>query len=72
MTVKLFQNAFKGNVSESIAINPAHVMSVFESKSIDPESSEEEVLTNIFGVTGNTWQVTDAYLDVIARLNEKD
>ncbi len=72
MTVKLFQNAFKGNASESIAINPAHVTSVFESKSTNPESGEEEVLTHIFNVNGITWQVTDAYLDVIDRLNEKD
>jgi hypothetical protein len=46
-------------------------MSVFESKSINPESGEEEVLTHIFSVNGNTWQVTDAYLDVVARLNEE-
>ena len=72
MAVKLFENAFKGNASNSIAINPAHVMSVFESESINPESGEEEVLTHIFSVNGNTWQVTDTYLDVIARLNEKD
>jgi len=72
MAVKLFENAFKGNASNSIAINPAHVMSVFESESINPESGEEEVLTHIFSVNGNTWQVKDAYLDVVSRLNEKD
>jgi hypothetical protein len=71
MAVKLFQNAFDGNASNSIAINPAHVMSVFETKSIDPDTGEEERLTNIFSVSGNTWQVKDSYLDVIAKLNEE-
>jgi hypothetical protein len=71
MAVKLFQNAFSGNASNSIAINPAHVMSVFESNGINPDTGEEERLTNIFSVSGNTWQVKDSYLDVIAKLNEE-
>jgi hypothetical protein len=71
MSVKLFQNAFSGNASNSIAINPAHVMSVFETMSINPDTGEEEKMTNIFSVSGNTWQVKDSYLDVIARLNEE-
>lgn len=71
MAVKLFQNAFSGNASNSIAINPAHVMSVFETMSINPDTGEEEKMTNIFSVSGNTWQVKDSYLDVIARLNEE-
>jgi hypothetical protein len=71
MSVKLFQNAFSGNASNSIAINPAHVMSVFETMSINPDTGDEEKMTNIFSVSGNTWQVKDSYLDVIARLNEE-
>jgi len=70
MAIKLFQNAFDGNASRSIAINPAHVMSVFETLSINPNTGDEEKVTNIFGVSGNTWQVKDSYLDVIAKLNE--
>lgn len=70
MAVKIFQNAFGGNASSSIAINPAHVMSVFESTNKDPYGDEERV-TNIFSVSGNTWQVKDSYLDVIAKLNEE-
>jgi len=27
-------------------------------------------MTNIFSVSGNTWQVKDSYLDVLAKLNE--
>lgn len=71
MAVKLFQNAFSGNASSSIAINPAHVMSVFETLSINPDTGDEERMTNIFSVSGNTWQVKDSYLDVIAKLNEE-
>ncbi len=71
MAVKIFENAFSGNASSSIAINPAHVMSVFESKSINPDTGDEERMTNIFSVSGNTWQVKDSYLDVIAKLNEE-
>jgi hypothetical protein len=71
MSVKLFQNAFSGNASNSIAINPAHVMSVFETMSVNPDTGDEEKMTNIFSVSGNTWQVKDSYLDVIARLNEE-
>ena len=71
MAVKIFQNAFGGNASSSIAINPTHVMSVFETMSIDPDTGDEERMTNIFSVSGNTWQVKDSYLDVIAKLNEE-
>ena len=71
MAVKIFQNAFVGNASNSIAINPVHVMSVFETMSIDPDTGDEERMTNIFSVSGNTWQVKDSYLDVIAKLNEE-
>ena len=31
MALKYFTNAFKGNANDSIAINPNHVMSVYES-----------------------------------------
>lgn len=72
MTVKIFENAFGGNASKYIAINPDHVMSVFESTNTDSDAGDEELVTNIFSISGNTWQVKDDYLDVVARLNEKD
>ena len=72
MGLKYFTNAFKGNASDSIAINPNHVMSVYESVFTNPETIEVNSVTIIFGVTGNSWQVTDSYLDVVARLNERD
>jgi hypothetical protein len=72
MALKYFTNAFKGNSSDSIAINPNHVVSVYESIFTNSETNEVNSVTIIFGVTGNSWQVTDSYLDVVARLNEKD
>jgi hypothetical protein len=72
MAMKIFTNAFTGNLTESIAINPAHVVSVFEIPWVDEETQEETKATSIFGVTGTSWQVRDSYLEVIARLNERD
>jgi hypothetical protein len=77
MALKYFTNAFKanafnGNSSDSIAINSNHVVSVYESIFTNSETNEVNSVTIIFGVTGNSWQVTDSYLDVVARLNERD
>lgn len=68
----MFKNAFKGNATDSIAINPSHVVTVFESVITDTDTNEVKSVTNIYGVTGNMWQVEDDYLNVIARLNERD
>jgi len=62
-----FTNSFKGNASNSIAINPDHVISVFEIL-----NEEEESLTAIYGIGNNTWTVEEKYLDVVARLNQCD
>ena len=59
-----FTNSFKGNASDSIAINPAHVVSVFEI-----ESEEGVKLTAIYGVNNTTWMVEESYLLVVARLS---
>ena len=72
MAVKYFKNAFKGNANDSIAINPAHVVTVWESIYVNPETNESQAITNIFGTSGNTWQIDEPFLDVVARLNEKD
>jgi len=61
-----FTNSFKGNASNSIAINPDHVISVFEIL------NEEESLTAIYGIGNNTWTVEEKYLDVVARLNQSN
>ena len=57
MALKYFTNAFKGNASDSLAINPDHVVSVFESLWTNPDTNELGQVTNIFGVTGTSWQV---------------
>ena len=72
MALKYFTNAFKGNASDSIAINPDHIVSVYESVSTTSESDEKEWVTVIFGVTGASWQVEEDMATVVARLNERD
>ena len=62
-----FTNSFKGNATDSIAINPDHVISVFEIL-----NEEEETVTAIYGIGNNTWTVEDKYLAVVARLNLYD
>lgn len=71
MTMKFFTNSFEGNASTSIAINSDHVVSVFETILTNSETNEVTQSTSIFTVNGIQFQVTDAYLDVIARLNEQ-
>jgi hypothetical protein len=39
MAVKFFKNAFKGNASDSIAINSAHVVSVWEAVYVNPDTN---------------------------------
>ena len=71
MALKYFTNAFKGNASDSIAINPENVVTVFETLITNHETNEVGQVTNIFlGTT--TLQVEEDYLTVVARLNERD
>jgi hypothetical protein len=69
MAVKMFTNLFKGNASDSVAINPAHVVSVWEAIQVT-EANEVSTVTSLFTVTGQTFQLEDTYLEVVARLNE--
>ena len=62
-----FTNSFKGNVSDSIAINPAHVISVFEVL-----NEEDDAVTAIYGIGNTTWTVEEPYLEVVARLSQCD
>ncbi len=70
MSVKFFKNLYKGNASESIAINPSHVVSVWEAVYVNPETNEVTTTTNLFTITGQTFQIDESFLDVCARLNE--
>ena len=69
MAVKMFTNLFKGNASDSVAINPAHVVSVWEAIQVT-EANEVSTVTSLFTVTGQTFQLEDTDLEVVARLNE--
>ena len=70
MSVKFFKNLYKGNASESIAINPNHVVSVWEAIYVSPETNEVTTTTNLFTITGQTFQIDESFLEVCARLNE--
>jgi hypothetical protein len=63
--LKIFKNSYKGNLSDSIAINPDHVIAVYETK----DSIDVPVTMIYCGVV--TYEVEDSYLEVIARLSEK-
>ena len=70
MSVKFFKNLYKGNASECIAINPNHVVSVWEAVYVNPETNEVTTTTNLFTITGQTFQIDESFLEVCARLNE--
>lgn len=91
--LKYFTNALEGNATQTLAINPAHVITVFQSthtKEVEvdeePETTDKKVrkikptekkivtedVTSIYVMTNIVYHVTDPYLDVIARLNERD
>jgi hypothetical protein len=77
MMLKYFTNALEGNASQSLAINPRHVVNVFESVLTKQNPETEEVtevipVTSIYTATGVVYNVTDNYLDVVARFNERD
>jgi hypothetical protein len=72
MAMKFFTNAFKGNASDSIAINPQHVITVFETVLTNHETNEISTVTNIYAGQNGSWQVEEDYLTVVARLNERD
>jgi len=77
MMLKYFNNALEGNASRSLAINPRHVVNVFESVLTKQNPETEEVtevipVTSIYTATGVVYNVTDNYLDVVARFNERD
>jgi len=71
MALKYFTNTFKGNATDSIAINPDYVISVFPNVHTDSETNEVKEVTVIFAGANATWIVEDSYLDVVARLNEQ-
>jgi len=71
MSLKYFTNTFKGNATDSIAINPNFVISVFPGVHTNEHTNEITEVTVIFAGQNATWIVEDSYLDVVARLNEQ-
>ena len=74
MTFKIFTNAVEGHVDESIAINPAHIINVYERETIvaTKEGNKEKKVTILFAGPAGSWEVKEDYLTVVARLNERD
>ena len=74
--LKYFTNVHQGNASQSLAINSRHVVNVFESvityKDTEDNITEVIPVTSIYTATGVVYNVTDNYLDVVARFNERD
>jgi hypothetical protein len=60
----IFTNAFKGNVSDEVAINSDLVVSVYPALTED-----NRMVTNIFSLNDRTFGVEEDYKIVIARLN---
>ena len=63
--MKMFTNSYKGNNTDSVAINPDHVIGVYGAT-----DSEDNPVTMIY-CGSVTYAVEDSYLDVVARLNEQ-
>jgi len=74
--LKYFTNALEGNASKSLAINPAHVVTVYENnlefRDSNGSINKSNAVTCIFTVNNVTYNVTDTYLEVVARFNERD
>lgn len=71
MRLKYFTNQYEGNADNSIAINSDHVVSVYASE-LDISEHKKIKVTTIYCLNGTTFNVTDKYMDVVARLNERD
>ena len=63
--VKIFKNSYKGNNSDSIAINPDHVIAVYEA------NDGVGIPVTMIYCGAVTYEVEDSYLEVVARLNEQ-
>ena len=74
MAFKYFTNAVEGHVDESIAINSAHIINVFERETVvaTKEGNKEKKVTILFAGPAGSWEVKESMIDVVARLYEKD
>lgn len=74
MAFKMFTNAVEGHVDETLAINPDHIINVYERETIvaTKEGNKEKKVTILFAGTAGSWEVKEDFLTVVARLNEKE
>jgi cobalamin biosynthesis Co2+ chelatase CbiK len=74
MAFKYFTNAVEGHVDETLAINPNHIVNVYERETIvaTKEGNKEKKVTILFAGPVGSWEVKEDYLTVVARLNERD
>lgn len=74
MAFKWFTNAVEGHVDEPIAINPDHIVNVYERSTTvaTSEGNKEKKVTILFAGAIGSWEVKESLEDVVARLNEKD
>jgi hypothetical protein len=70
----MFTNAVEGHVDETLAINPNHIINVYERETIvaTKEGNKEKKVTILFAGPAGSWEVKEDFLTVVARLNEKD
>lgn len=73
MAFIFFTNAAEGFEGTSIAINTDQVVSVLERKiTIAADSGNTTKTTTVlYAGTNGSWEVTDPYLEAVARLNNK-
>jgi hypothetical protein len=74
MTFKMFTNAVEGHVDESIAINPAHIINVYERSTTvaTSDGNKEKKVTILYAGAAGSWEVKESYLEVVATLNQRD
>jgi len=74
MAFKYFTNAVENHVDEPIAINPDHIVNVYERKSTvaTAEGNKEKIVTILFAGSVGSWEVKEDMATVVARLNERD
>lgn len=74
MAFKYFTNAVENHVDESIAINPSHIVNVYERKTTvaTSEGNKEKKVTILFAGAVGSWEVKESMEEVVARLNERD
>ena len=61
MAFKMFTNAVEGHVDETLAINPDHIINVYERETIvaTKEGNKEKKVTILFAGAAGSWEVKE-------------